>query len=174
MSARSGLDSTLQRGHHVRMSDRREEAENTPAVMPYLGVRDAAAAIEFYRQVFGAKDFGRLTLPDGRIAHAAIDIGGAIVMLADENPEWGNLAPPSLGGTTVRLHLYVDDVDAVFKRALEAGAKEVFPVADQFYGDRSGRLEDPFGHQWIVASRREEVPMDEMQRRFEEMTVKTE
>jgi PhnB protein len=149
----------------------KDNPSDTPAVMPYLGVRGAAAAIDFYRHAFGARDSGRLTLPDGRIAHAAIDIDGAIVMLADENPEWGNLAPPSLGGTTVRLHLYVDDVDAVFARALEAGAKEIFPVADQFYGDRSGRLEDPFGHQWIVASRREEVAMDEMQKRFEAMVA---
>ncbi|HYO46171.1 MAG TPA: VOC family protein [Gemmatimonadota bacterium] len=157
------------------MSDRaKAKSDDMPAVMPYLGVREAAAAIEFYRQAFGAKDMGRLNLPDGRIAHAAIDIGGAVVMLADENPEWGNFAPPSLGGTTVRLHLYVDAVDAVFARAIAAGAKEVIPVADQFYGDRSGRLEDPFGHQWIVATRKEEVAMDEMQRRFEEMAPKTE
>ena len=142
--------------------------------MPYLGVRDAAEAIEFYERAFGARDLGRLHMPDGRIAHAAIEIGGAIVMLADENPEWENHSPSSLGGTTVRLHLYVEDVDAKFARAIEAGAVETFPVADQFYGDRSGRLEDPFGHQWIVATRREDVPMEEMQRRFDDEMAEAE
>lgn len=143
--------------------------DDTPAVMPYLGVRDAAAAIEFYKRAFGAVERGRLTAPDGSIAHAEVEIGGARVSLADENPDWGNAALPMLGGTTVRLHLYVDDVDTVFACALEAGAKERFPVNDQFYGDRSGRLEDPFGHQWIVATRKEQLSLEEIQHRFDGM-----
>jgi PhnB protein len=143
--------------------------ESTPAVMPYLGVKDAAAAIEFYKQAFGAVEREPFPAADGTVAHAGIEIGGSMVMLAEENPDWGNVSPTSLGGTTVRLHLYVDDVDAVFARALALGAVERIPVADQFYGDRSGRLEDPFGHQWILATRVEEVSRDEMNRRFAAM-----
>ena len=146
-----------------------ENQESVPAVMPYLGVRDAAAAIEFYKQAFGAVEKERLTAPDGSVAHAGIEIGGSMLMLAEENPEWGNLSPSTLGGTTVRLHLYVDDVDTVFARAVELGANERFPLADQFYGDRSGRIEDPFGHQWILATRKEDVPREEMERRFAAM-----
>ena len=145
------------------------ENRDIEAVMPYLGVRDAAAAIEFYKQAFGAVERERLTAPDGTVAHAGVEIGGSMVMFAEENPEWGNHAPPSLGGTTVRLHLYVDDVDAVFARALALGAKERIPVADQFYGDRSGRLEDPFGHVWILATRKEQVSHEEMQTRLDAM-----
>ena len=143
--------------------------ESVPAVMPYLGMRDAAAAIEFYKQAFGAVEKERLSSPDGSVAHAGIEIGGSMIMLAEENREWGNLSPASLGGTTVRLHLYVDDVDTIFARAIELGAKERIPLADQFYGDRSGRIEDPFGHQWIVATRKEDVPREEMERRFTAM-----
>jgi PhnB protein len=132
-------------------------------------VKDAPAAIEFYKQAFGAVERERLTAADGTVAHAGIEIGGSMVMLAEENPDWGNVSPTSLGGTTVRLHLYVDNVDAVFARALALGAVERIPVADQFYGDRSGRLEDPFGHQWILATRVEEVSRDEMNRRFAAM-----
>ena len=102
----------------------KENQKSVPAVMPYLGVRDAAAAIEFYKQAFGAVEKERLSSPDGSVAHAGIEIGDSMIMLAEENPEWGNLSPSSLGGTTVRLHLYVDDVDAVFSRAIELGAKE--------------------------------------------------
>lgn len=149
------------------MSDETRDPPQT--VTPHLGVRDAAAAIDFYERAFGARDLGRLHMADGTIAHAAIEIGGGIVMLADENPEWGNDSPSSLGGTSVRLHVYVEDVDATFARAIQAGAVEKFPVADQFYGDRSGRLQDPFGHQWIVATRREDLSMEEIQRRFDEI-----
>jgi PhnB protein len=137
--------------------------------MPYLGVKDAAAAIEFYKDAFGAVERERLTGPDGSVAHAGLEIGGSMIMLAEENLEWGNVSPTTLGGTTVRLHLYVNDVDAVFARALGLGAVERIPVADQFYGDRSGRLEDPFGHQWILATRVEDVPREELNRRFAEM-----
>lgn len=136
---------------------------------PFLGVRRAAAAIDFYREAFGAVETGRLVDAEGGILHAELEIGGAPVYLAEETPEWENWSPHHFGGSPVRLHLYVEEVDEVFARALRAGAKELIPVADQFYGDRSGRLEDPFGHVWILASRREEVGLEEMQRRSDEL-----
>lgn len=136
---------------------------------PALGVRDAKAAIEYYREAFGANEVLRLEGPGGVILHAELDIGGALLMLAEENPEWENHSPPTLGGTPVRLHLYVDDVDEVGRRAIAAGGKVVIPIDDQFYGDRSGRIEDPFGHQWILATRVESVSPDEMQRRASEL-----
>jgi PhnB protein len=135
---------------------------------PYLTVRDGAKAIDFYKQAFGATEIGETFLdPAGRIGHAELKIGDSPVMLADENPDWGNKGPQTLGGSPVTLCLYVEDVDAVFKRALAAGAKELLPVADQFYGDRSGRLVDPAGHVWIVATHKEDVAPDEMRKRFE-------
>lgn len=150
-------------------NDAKPIPEGWSGVTPMLGVRDADAAIAFYVGAFGGVDRGRLTGPDGTIDHAEIEIGGGRVMLAEENPEWGNHAPPSLGGTAVRLHLYVEDVDAVFRRAVDAGAKALVPPDDQFYGDRSGRLEDPFGHVWVLATRVDELPMEEIQRRWEEI-----
>lgn len=136
---------------------------------PYLSVPDAAAAIEFYREAFGATETLRLEGPEGEILHAEVEIAGAAVMLAGESPEWENWTPASLGGTPVRLHLYVEDVDAHFRRAVAAGAKELIPVEDQFYGDRSGRLEDPFGHVWILATHREDMGAAEMERRAAEL-----
>jgi PhnB protein len=137
-----------------------------PGVTPYLSVHDAAAAIEFYKQAFGATEVMRLPGPDGKLGHAEIRIGNAIVMLADESRDYGNLSPKTLGGSAVRLHQYVEDVDALFERAVAAGAKVLIPVADQFYGDRSGRLEDPFGHVWLFSTHTEDVSPDEMQRRM--------
>ncbi len=134
---------------------------------PHLIVKDTGAAIEFYKQAFGARELMRLTTPDGMIAHAEIKIGDSTVMLADEFPEWGNLSPESLGGTPARIHLYVEDVDAVAARAVAAGAKVEIPVDDQFYGDRSGRFRDPFGHLWVVGTRIEDMDPEDMQRRFE-------
>ena len=133
---------------------------------PYLCVRDAASAIEFYRKAFGATELMRLTQPDGKIGHAEIKIGAAPIMLADEFPEMGFRGPQSLGGSPVTIHLYVEDVDAVARQAVAAGAKMLRPVQDQFYGDRSGTLTDPFGHVWMVATRREDVSAEEMQKRF--------
>lgn len=150
-----------------------EDGDAAPArtipITPLLGVREASRAIEFYRDAFGAEEVMRLTGPDGAILHAEIRIGGGLLMLAEEMEEWGNESPASLGGTSVRIHLYVEDVDALAERAVAAGAEVVIPVDDQFYGDRSGRLRDPFGHEWIVATRVEEVPPEEMQRRAAEL-----
>jgi len=137
-----------------------------PGVTPYLSVNDAVAAIEFYKQGFGATEVMRLPGPDGKLGHAEIKIGDALVMLADEFPEYGNLSPRTLGGSAVRLHLYVEDVDAFFDKAVAAGAKVLIPLANQFYGDRSGRLEDPFGHVWLVSTHIEDVAPEEMQRRM--------
>ncbi len=135
---------------------------------PHLVVKNADAAIEFYKRALGANELMRLTTPDGKVAHAEIKIGDSIVMLADEFPDWDNLSPESLGGSPVRIHLYVEDVDALAARAVAAGAKVIIPVDDQFYGDRAGRLVDPFGHLWIVATRKREMSPEEVHRGFEE------
>jgi len=141
------------------------------AVTPALAVRDAAAAMDWYRDVFEAVEADRLVGEDGKVAHGELRIGGTLVMLGEESPGWKTFGPATLGGTTVRLHLYVDDVDAVFPRALEAGAEELIPLADQFYGDRAGRLRDPFGHEWIVATRVEDLTSEEIQARFERLSA---
>ena len=135
---------------------------------PYLVVKNAPAAIEFYKKAFGAVELLRLLTPAGTVAHAEIKIGDSPLMITDEFPEWGNFSPHSPQGSSGHIHLYVDDVDAVARRAVDAGAKLLIPVADQFYGDRGGRLADPFGHIWIVATHKEDVPPDEMQRRFDD------
>lgn len=140
-----------------------------PALGPYLIVRDAAEAIGFYERAFGAREVMRLVGPAETVAHAEIALGGLLVMLAEEAPHAGNSGPETLGGSPVRLHLYVEDVDAVVERAVAAGAEVLIPVADQFYGDRAGRLADPFGHVWIVASRKEDLTPEVMQQRFEEL-----
>jgi PhnB protein len=143
------------------------------SVTPYLIVRDAAKAIDFYKEVFDAVELMRLTGPDGKIGHAELRIGNARVMLADEMPEMGYRGPLALGGSAVSLLLYVDDVDRRFERALAAGAESKRPVADQFYGDRSGTLVDPYGHQWSLATHKEDVPQQEVQRRYEALLRET-
>jgi PhnB protein len=135
------------------------------AVTPYLVVKGAAGAIEFYKKVFGAKELFRLGGPDGKVGHAELTIGDSVIMLADEAPQMGALAPPTIGGSPVRILLYVDNVDEVVPRAVAAGAKIVRPVADQFYGDRAGGIEDPYGHYWHVATHKEDVSPEEMSRR---------
>lgn len=139
-------------------------------VAPYLFVNGATKAIEFYKRAFGAVDVGTpfVEPQSGKVLHAEIRIDDSVIMLAEESPEWGNRSPMSLGGSGVFMHLYVADVDATTERAVAAGAKVVIPVKDQFYGDRSGRLADPFGHIWIVSTHKEDVPADEMQKRFVE------
>lgn len=137
--------------------------------VPELAVRGASRAIEFYTQAFEAKEQYRFEGPNSVILHADLLIGGRHVMLADEMPQMGSRSPESLGGSPVRMMLYVEDVDTVFQRALNAGAEQVFPVRDEFWGDRAGTLRDPFGHLWMVATHREEVPPDELRRRGEEM-----
>jgi PhnB protein len=133
---------------------------------PYLCVNDASAALEFYKKAFGATEVYRLTEPSGKIGHAEIRIGRAVIMLADEYPELGHRGPQSLGGTPVKIHLYVEDADAVISRAYDAGAKILQPAKDEFYGDRNGKLEDPFGHIWFIATRNEDVAPEEIQKRF--------
>ena len=132
---------------------------------PYLIVKDAARAIEFYKQAFGAAEVMRFTDPNGKIGHAEVKIGEALIMLADEFPELDVRGPETYGGSPVTIHLYVADVDAVAERAIEAGAKLVRPVEDQFYGDRGGKLSDPFGHVWWFASHKEDVSPEEMRKR---------
>jgi PhnB protein len=139
-----------------------------PRLSPYLCIDGAARAIEFYTDVLGAIERMRMDGPDGRIGHAELELGDSVIMLADEHPDMGFLSPTRIGGTAVTLHAYVEDVDAVFERALAAGAKALRPVENQFYGDRSGQFEDPFGHRWNVASHVEDVDAEEMARRAEQ------
>ena len=136
--------------------------EGYPQVTPYLHVDGASAAIEFYATVFGATERMRMPEPDGRIGHAELQIGESLIMLSDEYPELGVRSPKALGGTSVTMSVYVEDVDGVFDRALQAGATVLRPIQDQFYGDRSGTLEDPFGHRWSVATHIEDVPPEEL------------
>ena len=137
-----------------------------PRVTPYLCVDDAAKAIEFYKEALGAEERMRMDGPDGRIGHAELAIGDSVIMLADEYPDVGALSAKTVGGTPVSIHVYVEDVDDTFARAVKAGAKELRPVEDQFYGERTGWLEDPFGHRWSVASHVEDVSPEEMQERM--------
>jgi PhnB protein len=139
-----------------------------PRVIPYLSVADAGKAIDFYRDVFGAVEQVRMGGPDGKIGHAEIGIGDSVVMLADPFPDMGTKTPTDLGGSPVMLMVYVEDVDAVFAKAIAGGSKELSPVQDQFYGDRSGQFEDPFGHRWNVASHIEDVTPEEMEKRAAE------
>ena len=136
-----------------------------PQVSPYLSVDDAGAAIDFYSSVLGAKERMRMADPDGRIGHAELQLGDSVIMLADEYPEIGIRGPKAIGGSPVTLSVYVEDVDAVFDRAIAAGAKSLRPLKNEFYGDRSGQFEDPFGHRWSVASHVEDVSPEEMERR---------
>jgi PhnB protein len=142
------------------------------SVTPYLIVEGATEAIEFYKQVFGATERMRLPTPGGKIAHAEIQIGDSVVMLADQptGPISGRLkSPNAVDGTAVSIHLYIEDVDSVMDKAIKAGAKEVRPVANQFYGDRSGIFTDPFGHVWNVATHVEDVSPEEMEKRMAEL-----
>jgi PhnB protein len=133
---------------------------------PYITVRGAAKAIEFYKQALGATEVMRFEMPGGVIAHAEIQIGESRFMLGEEMPEWGNRGPEALGGTAGGMCVYVPDADAAFARAVAAGAHPAKPVQDQFYGDRSGSVTDPFGHKWTLATHIEDVSVEEMQRRF--------
>ena len=142
--------------------------EGYPRVTPYLIVDGAAAAIDFYMSVLGAAERMRMAGPEGKVGHAELELGNSVIMLADEHPELGARGPRSVGGTPVTLHVYVEDVDRVFERAIEAGAKALRPVEDQFYGDRRGGFEDPFGHQWEAATHVEDLPLEEMPRRMAE------
>lgn len=138
-------------------------------VYPYLRVHSTGEAIDFYTRAFGAKELFRLTEPSGRVGHAEIKIGSATVMLSDEYPEHDIRGPRSLGGTTFSIHLHVDGVDSAFAQAVGAGAAVVRPLQDQFYGERSGTVRDPFGHEWLLGGHIETVTPEEMQRRFTAM-----
>jgi PhnB protein len=142
--------------------------EGYPRVTPYLIVDGASEAIDFYSSVLGATERMRMDGPGGKIGHAEIEIGDSVVMLADEHPEMNARGPRSIGGSPVSMMVYVEDVDDVFARALEAGAKELRPLETQFYGDRMGAFEDPFGHEWNVATHVEDVPPEEMEKRAAE------
>ncbi len=139
--------------------------EGYEGATPYLSIKGAAEAIDFYKRAFGATETMRLAEPGGRIGHAEIRIGRATIMLSDEYPEMGVLSPKTLGGSPVTIHLYVEDVDALARQAEAAGIKTLRPVADQFYGDRGGKFEDPFGHLWHFATHKEDVSPEEMNRR---------
>lgn len=143
------------------------EGYNTVSI--YIAVKDAAAAIDFYRRAFGAEELYRLVGPDGRIGHAEMRLGDSTIMLSDEYPDFGALSPVSVGGSPVKFYLAVEDADAFAAQALREGATLLRPVEDQFHGNRSGLLADPFGHNWFVASRVEIVSPQEMQRRWDEM-----
>ena len=147
------------------MADVKPIPDGYPRVMPYLVVDGASAAIDFYKEVFGATERMRMDGPDGKVGHAEVEIGDSVVMLADEFPDMGAKAPKAYGGSPVSLMVYVEDVDATFEVALKAGAKTVRPIENQFYGDRMGAFEDPFGHSWTVGTHIEDVPPDEMAKR---------
>jgi PhnB protein len=139
--------------------------EGYHAITPYLCIKGAASAIEFYKRALGATETMRMPHPDGRVAHAELKIGSAKIMLADEFPEMGVLSPTTIGGTPVTLHMYVQDVDALVTKATAEGLKVLRPVQDQFYGDRGGKFEDPYGHHWWIATHKEDVAPDEMAKR---------
>jgi PhnB protein len=138
------------------------------AITPYLTVNDAGEAIDFYKRAFGARERVRMPTPDGKVAHAELQIGDSIIMLGEECPEHGGVSPQTLEGSPVGLALYVEDVDKAFKRAVDAGASAKEPVEDKFWGDRAGSLTDPFGHKWMLLTHVEDVPPQEMKKRMSE------
>jgi len=141
---------------------------------PFLTVRDAARAIEFYKQAFGAEERGAAKDPHGKIMHAELKIGDSIVMLSDEYPEFGSVSPLSIGGSAMGLHIYLEGVDAAFERAVKAGAQVEMPVMDQFWGDRYGRLRDPFGHKWSIGTHVKDMSEDEMKKGMDEAFARAE
>lgn len=135
----------------------------------YITIKGCSEAIEFYKKAFGAKEIGRLLMPDGLIAHAEIEIEGSLLMLADENIEWGNKGPLTIGGNPMTFGLYVKNVDAAFQKAVDAGGTIAMPVADMFYGDRVGQVMDPFGFKWMIGTHIKDISYDEMQKISDEM-----
>jgi PhnB protein len=142
------------------------------SITPYLIIKGAAAAIDYYKKAFGAIETVRMPQPDGRVGHAEVNFGDAVVMLADEFPEMNIVGPGTLGNTTVSLLLYVENADATFDKAVGLGAQVEKPLADQFYGDRTGTIQDPFGHKWTIATHKEDVTPQEMKRRMAAMPRK--
>jgi len=145
--------------------------EGYSSVTPYLAVSNASAAIDFYKRAFGAEELFRMDQPGGKVGHAEIKIGDSRVMLADEYPDIDFIGPAARGGSSVLMHLYVDDVDATFQQAIDAGAKETRPVKNEFYGDRSGTLEDPFGHKWSISTHVEDVDPETIAERAKEISA---
>ena len=143
------------------------------SLQPYLNIKNADKAIDFYKKVFGAEEIGRMSMY-GKVGHAELKIGQCTFMVAEEMAEWGNKSPETLGGSPVSFCLYVEDVDAVFKKAIDAGAKveNGMEPKDQFYGDRSGNIIDPFGHKWVISTHIEDVSFEEMQKRADKMAEK--
>jgi len=139
------------------------------SVSPYANFKDCKKAIEFYKKAFNAKEKGILYNPDGKVGHAEIEIEGSLIMIADENPEWQTKSAETLKGSPVGFAIYVPDADAAFKKAIDAGAKEVMKVEDMFYGDRTGQVEDPFGYKWMISTHQEDVDYTEMQKRYNKM-----
>ena len=135
----------------------------------YISIRGCSDAIEFYKKAFGATEKLLLLMPDGKIAHAELDIEGSLLMMAEENPDWGTKSPDTLGGNPVTIGLYVPDVDKTFQKAIDAGASIIMPVKDEFYGDRTGQVLDPFGYKWMIATHQENVSQEEMQKRMDKL-----
>ena len=146
--------------------------EGYHTLTPSITVREAARAVEFYKQAFGAVERGVMKGPDGKVMHAELRIGDSILMLADEFPQFGSLSPQTIGGTGTGLHIYVEDVDAAFDRAIGAGAVIEMPVADMFWGDRFGKLVDPFGHKWSIATHTRDLSREEIEEAQEEFMSK--
>lgn len=136
----------------------------------YIAIKDCNDAIEFYKKAFGATERGRLLHPDGKVAHAEIVIEGSLLMLSEENKEWGNISPQTIGGNPLTFGLYVKDVDAVFQKAIDAGATVLMDIKDEFYGDRIGQVVDPFGYKWMIGTHKKDVSFDEMQKLYDQMT----
>jgi PhnB protein len=135
----------------------------------YINIKGCSDAIEFYKKAFGATEKLRLLMPDGKIAHAELEIEGSLIMMAEENPDWGTKSPATLGGTSLTIGLYVPDVDKSFQKAINAGAAEIMPVKDEFYGDRTAQVLDPFGYKWMIATHKEDVSQEEMQIRMDKL-----
>lgn len=135
----------------------------------YITLKNCSEAIAFYKKAFGATETGRLLMPNGKIGHAEIEIEGSLLMMADENLDWGNKSPETIGGNPMTFGLYIKDVDATFKQAVDAGATVVMPIKDEFYGDRAGQIMDPFGYKWMLATHQEDVSFEEMQKRMDKM-----
>ena len=143
--------------------------EGYSSITPYLTVDDGKGAIEFYKRAFGATERGAMTAPDGRIAHAELQVGDSVVMLSDSFPEFDAQSPATVGGTTVAIHLFVEDVDEVVRSAADAGATTTMEPEDQFWGDRMGRLTDPFGHVWLISTRGADLTPEEIEERSREV-----
>jgi PhnB protein len=153
------------------MADVKPIPDGYPQVTPYLHVDGAADAIDFYSKVFGARERMRLPSPGDKIGHAELELGDSLIMLADEHPEMGVRGPKAHGGSPVTVSVYVEDVDSTFQSAIDNGATSIREVENQFYGDRAGQFEDPFGHKWSIATHVEDVPADEMTKRMQEMAA---